>query len=47
MASRKYLQRCIDNDRNPEVSGIIVTFLPWTADGPYLNGLEWNIPGPA
>ena len=42
MASRKYLQRCIDNDRNPEVSGIIVTFLPWTADGPYLNAGSFN-----
>ena len=47
MAFEKYLQRCIDDDRRPVIRGIITTLLPWSANGPWLNNLERNIPGTA
>ena len=47
MAFQNYLQRCIDDERFPEVRAIATTLLPWTADGPWLNSLESNLPDSA
>ena len=47
MEFQNYLQRCIDEDRFPEIRPIITTLLPWTANRPWLHRVAWNLPDSA
>ena len=47
MSLRNYIQRCIKDERFPEVRAMLTTLLPWTIKGRWLNRLEWSMPGSA
>ena len=41
MALRKYLERCLDDNRLPNPRDIVGSLLPWAAEGGFLRGSLW------